>query len=262
MTTTYNQEINNSWKVNLDVFSGPLDLLLHLINELEIDIYDIPITEITTQYLAYLEQSNMLALDIGGEYLVMAATLMAIKSQLLVPRNESLDDEGDIWYEEDPREHLMELLLEYRKFKLVAQDLQAREEARSAFITKEESDVTRYQAHIPLKEGELSLEDLRASFTRLLNERALEDPPPTTIERKQVSVSDKMVEISTKLREARSPMTFSYLMEGVLRTELVASFLAILELIKTQTIKANQSDVYGEITLQYIQKNVEEEEVK
>ncbi|QTJ40036.1 segregation/condensation protein A [Dolosigranulum pigrum] len=255
MATTYNQETNNSWKVNLDVFSGPLDLLLHLINELEIDIYDIPITEITTQYLAYLEQSNMLALDVGGEYLVMAATLMAIKSQLLVPRNESLADEEEMWYEgEDPREHLMELLLEYRKFKLVAQNLQEREEARSAFITKEESDVTKYQEHIPLKAGEISLEDLRTAFTRLLNERALQDPPPTIIERKQVSVSDKMKEIATKLREADSPMTFSYLMEGVLRTELVASFLAILELIKTQTIKANQSDVYGEITLRYIQK--------
>ena len=160
-----------------------------------------------------------------------------------------------MWYEgEDPREHLMELLLEYRKFKLVAQDLQEREEARSAFITKEESDVTKYQEHIPLKAGEISLEDLRTAFTRLLNERALQDPPPTIIERKQVSVSDKMTEIATKLREADSPMTFSYLMEGVLRTELVASFLAILELIKTQTIKANQSDVYGEITLRYIQK--------
>lgn len=253
MTTADNQ--SQQWKVNLEVFEGPLDLLLHLINDLEIDIYDIPIADITHQYLAYIKQATVLELNIGGEYLVMAATLMAIKSQLLVPRNdefEAVEDDYLLYEGEDPREHLMTLLIEYRKFKLIAEELKQREDERSVFISKPESDVSQYQQTIPLREDEVSLEDIRQTFIRVLNERALREPTPTKIERTEISVSDKMIDIAQQLSQIKGEVTFGKLLDTSHKTELVAVFLAILELIKDQTIEAVQSDIYGEITLKYI----------
>src|SRR5699024_10131523 len=109
---------NEKLKLELEIFEGPLDLLLHLINQLEIDIYDIPIAQITDQYMKYLEHMKAKQLDIAGDYFVMAATLMRIKSEMLVPRNENQADLEDEFYdEEDPRKPLMELLLEYKQIK-------------------------------------------------------------------------------------------------------------------------------------------------
>lgn len=241
---------NNGWKVNLDIFEGPLDLLLHLINELEIDIYDIPIAQITTQYLHYIKSSNMMELDIGGQYIVMAATLMSIKSQLLVPRNdefEDIDSDG-LFGGEDPREHLMTLLIQYRHFKQLADELSEKEEERSVFISKPQEDISNFQDNIPLKPKEVTLEDLQSAFNRVITEKALRDPIPTRIERKEISVSDKMNQILNKLTKGES-ITFSLLFENESRYELVTSFLAILELIKSNEIIVKQSKIYDEILI-------------
>ncbi|GAE43404.1 segregation and condensation protein A [Mesobacillus boroniphilus JCM 21738] len=114
------------YNVKIEAFEGPLDLLLHLINTLEIDIYDIPVAEITEQYLMYIHAMKELQLDVASEYLVMAATLLAIKSKMLLPKHEAeLEDEFEFDHEEDPRNELVERLIEYKKFKEAASDLKS-----------------------------------------------------------------------------------------------------------------------------------------
>ena len=130
--------------LKLDVFEGPLDLLLHLIQQLEIDIYDIPIAAVTEQYMNFIHAMKTLELEVAGEYLVMAATLMSIKSQMLLPKPEVAfeydDEEG-----EDPRDALVQQLLEYRKYKYAASVLSEKEEERSLFHTKAPMDLSEYE---------------------------------------------------------------------------------------------------------------------
>ena len=124
-------------KIKLAVFEGPLDLLLHLIKKLEIDVYDIPVATITEQYMQYIHAMKILELEVAGEYLVMAATLMAIKSQMLLPKQELIAEVEE--YEEDPRDMLVAQLLEYRKFKYAAEQL-SEKSGRAQFVLYERSD--------------------------------------------------------------------------------------------------------------------------
>jgi len=247
---------NSDWKVNLDIFEGPLDLLLHLINKLEIDIYDIPIAEITDQYLKYIHSMDILELDTAGNYLVMAATLMSIKSQLLVPRNEefeSIETDQELEENEDPREYLMQLLLEYRKFKEVAKQFKELESNRSFFMTKEPDDVSDYQSHIPLQKDDIELDDLVRYFTKAINEKTFRSPRPKFVETEEVSVSDRMNHIVTKMKGSPSlKMTFTDLIAVPSRKDLVTTFLALLELIKNNTVSARQESIHSEIELFYV----------
>lgn len=138
-------DVQLPYSVKIEAFEGPLDLLLHLINRYEIDIYDIPVAQITEQYMAYIHAMQELELDIASEYLVMAATLLAIKSKMLLPAPEEEDD-GDMEFDEvdDPREELMQRLLEYKKFKEAARELKRREEERALLFTKPPSDLSAY----------------------------------------------------------------------------------------------------------------------
>src|SRR5690625_2939265 len=126
--------MSQAYQVKLDAFEGPLDLLLHLIDQLEIDVYDIPVADITTQYLDYIHTMQHLELNIASEYLVMAATLLSIKSQTLLPRQEITEDID--MYEEDPREALIQRLIEYQKFKNAANNLEEREQEASQIFTR------------------------------------------------------------------------------------------------------------------------------
>src|SRR5690625_1244037 len=125
--------MNETYEVKVDAFAGPLDLLLHLVNQLEIDIYDIPVAEITEQYMQYIHAMEKIELNIASEYLVMAATLLEIKSAMLLPKKEvALEDE----YEEDPREQLIKRLIEYRKYKEAAEQLQKKELEENEIYTR------------------------------------------------------------------------------------------------------------------------------
>src|SRR5690606_4106514 len=147
------------YNVKIDAFEGPLDLLLHLINRLEIDIYDIPVAEITEQYLFYIHTMKELQLDIASEYLVMAATLLAIKSKMLLPKHEDeqLEDEIGMEMEEDPRDELVERLVEYRKYKEAAEDLKELEQERGLMFTKPPSDLTDFAKEIQPEKTELNV---------------------------------------------------------------------------------------------------------
>ena len=148
-----------SYKIKIDAFEGPLDLLLHLINRLEIDIYDIPVAEITEQYVAYIHTMKELELDVASEYLVMAATLLAIKSKMLLPKHEDEwdEEEEEFLYEEDPRDELVMQLLEYKKYKEAAGEFKNLEAERELILTKTPIDLSPYSTETSAEKADLDV---------------------------------------------------------------------------------------------------------
>ena len=177
----------------LESFEGPLDLLLHLIDKDEIDIYDIPVSRITDQYLEYLHAMQEMELDVTSEFLVMAATLLAIKSGQLLPRPPAMEEYEEFWDEDemlDPRDELVHKLVEYRRFKQLAEQLRDREMARSLVYSKEPEDLTSYlkeDVTHPL-EG-LDLSDLMTAFRRALS-KAVKRSTVATVHRDEISVKE------------------------------------------------------------------------
>lgn len=239
--------------VKIDAFEGPLDLLLHLIQHLEIDIYDIPIAEVTSQYLTYIQTMKVLELDIAGDYLVMAATLMAIKSKLLLPKQELvLDTELELIEEgEDPRDALVEQLLEYQKYKKAAAVLKTREEERSQYYTKEPQNLDRLQKNVPLEPLQISTLDLVVAFQKLLTKRLNKAPLQTKVMAEEVTISEKMAFILTSVSSSSSKtgIRFTDLFTEPTKKDMVTTFMALLELIKEQTVSFQQAEKYGEILI-------------
>ncbi len=242
-----------SYSVKLQAFEGPLDLLLHLIKKAEIDIYDIPIADITRQYLDYIEIMKTLNLDVAGEFLVMAATLLHIKSRMLLPVSEEAEQE-----EEDPRADLVKQLLEYQNIKEAAFSLDKRDMLeRDVFVRKafpEESDAEEQLQGVDL-EG-VTLFDLIEAFKKVIAELPEEEAHEVFAER--VSMSDKISFILDTL-STEDNISFYDLLKGVRsRPEVIVTFLAILELIKLKMIKIHQAAACGPIL---VYRSVNEEAV-
>lgn len=239
------------YNVKIDTFEGPLDLLLHLINRLEIDIYDIPVSEVTEQYLMYIHTMKELHLDIASEYLVMAATLLAIKSKMLLPKQEEavLDDELEFHMEEDPRDELVERLIEYRKYKDAAQDLKTLEEERSLMFSKPPSDLSELSKEIQVDRVDInvSLYDMLGAFQKLMRRKKLQKPLSTKIARQEVSIEKRMEEILMELKNFRGRKSFYDLFPFPQKEHIVVSFLAILELMKRREIQIEQEKNFAEI---------------
>jgi len=238
-----------SYKVKLSTFEGPLDLLLHLIDKDQINIYDIPIAQITSQYLSYLGQMQELDMDVASEFLVMAATLVSIKARMLLPRSSGRQEaagEGP-----DPREELVQRLLEYRKFKEVASYLKDRERQAGKVYTRKNS-IELYQ-HLfkprhPL--GGVTMEDLLQCLQQVLQRAAAGLTVPEEITREEIQVPEKMRQLMAKLLLYPQGILFSRLFgEKAGRSEIIVTFLAILELLKCGQIKALQNETFGEITI-------------
>ena len=232
-------EESTTYSVRLDKFEGPLDLLLYLIRKSEIDIYDIPIAKITRQYLEYIELMRILDLDVAGEFIIMAATLIRIKSKLLLPRQQ---DELD----EDPREELIFALLEYKKFKEASGILHSYE-------TKERDVLKRNDFSIvdtsPTDEFvlEATVFDLLAAFKKVMDEFNREDHHDVAAE--DIKVEDCMANILEML-EAEDGIEFSVLFPGEpMRMLIIVTFVAILELVRQNKIIARQSSYLGEIRI-------------
>ncbi len=229
----------DGYAVKLDVFEGPLDLLLHLIRQNEVDITDIPIVPITEQYNEYLELMQELSLDVAGEYLLMAATLMQIKSRMLLPPD-PLEDEEDAG---DPRAELAQQLVEYQRFKQAAENLEALDSRRHLIWTRD--DITGEFAGEELLVADLF--DLVESFRGLLGR--LDQETRLRLKRDNVSVADK-IQWLTDLLERRPSVDFLALMADLpSRLEMLATFLAILEMMRMQVIVAFQRERFGEIRL-------------
>ncbi|BCA85486.1 segregation and condensation protein A [Enterococcus saigonensis] len=236
--------------VKLDVFEGPLDLLLHLIQKLEIDIYDIPIATITEQYMQYIHAMQTLELEVAGDYLVVAATLMAIKSKMLLPKQEFVVAE-DV-YEEDPREVLVSQLLEYRKFKYAAEVLSDKAKERRDYFTKEPMDVDDYKENNPLlPANQLNTIDLFLAFHNMLKKKKKRQIVETTIASDETTIEDKMSSIKLGLATLKSHegKNLTDFLQNYTKSEVVTTFLAVLELIKTGSVIITQSENYGEIIL-------------
>lgn len=229
----------------MDIFEGPLDLLLYLIRKNEIDIYNIPIALITEQYLTYLEMMRSLNLDLAGEYLVLASTLIHIKSKLLLPPDES---EGEEEEGEDPRAELVQQLLEYQIFKEAALRLENRPLLERDVFTRGAPGEAPSAAE---EEGEAMMEvgvfELVAAFRRIV--AGFDRPEELEIDAEKMSLADRINEIMEMLSE-KQQMTFVELIgDRTDRRRIVYTFLAILELMKLRMIRAYQSGPFGAIRL-------------
>ncbi|CAM3569713.1 segregation and condensation protein A [Marinicrinis lubricantis] len=237
----------------LEAFEGPLDLLLHLIDQAEVDIYDIPITVITEQYLDYIHSMQELDLEPTSEFLVMAATLLLIKSKMLLPKPPVIDLELEDMEEElDPRAELVEKLIEYKKYKDIAEHLRDKELARSLIYSKEPMDLTPFVPEIaenPVKG--LHVADLMVAFQKALK-KAVNRTSVAKIRRDEISVKDRIHEVIGLLEEqAEHKLLFSKLIEeDGTREQLVVSFLAILELMKMKKVRCYQHRLFEDIVIE------------
>ncbi|WP_339249919.1 segregation/condensation protein A [Sporosarcina sp. FSL W8-0480] len=241
-----------TYKVKLEAFEGPLDLLLHLINRLEIDIYDIPMAELTNQYIEHLHAMRVLQLDELSEYLVLAATLLEIKSKMLLPvhEGEALDDSSDFEMEEDPRDELVARLVEYKKYKEAAISLKESAEERSVHFTKLPEDLSQYgELTVPETEDKLSVFDLIGAFQKMLERKKLRAPLTASIMRAEVSVSEKMDHIMIILERQGGSCAFDSLFEEGDIEGLVVTFLSLLELMKRSDIVVLQDSNFGKMTV-------------
>ncbi len=246
MTVQYN--------VKLNAFEGPLDLLLHLINRYEVDIYDIPMADLTEQYLLYIYAMQELQLDNASEYLVMAATLLAIKSKMLLPKHdeELFDDELEYEIEEDPREELMKRLIEYRKYKEAAQDLKQLEEDRGQMFTRAPSDLSEFNVNSTEKvDLDVNLYDMLGAFQKLLRRKKLQKPMHTKITRQEIPIDVRMDQIVEELLSLRpnERKNFMDLFPFEDKQHIVVTFLALLELMKKNTIMMQQENNFSDIFL-------------
>ena len=233
------------YKFTIDKFQGPLDLLLHLIKEADIDIFDINVAEVTDQYLRYIESIETLNLNIDSEYLVMAAELIEMKSRELLP-NEENDDVDE--YEEDPRESLINRLLEYQKYKELAFEFQDMESQRKLMYSKIPSELTSFKSEDVLLEDDISLDDLIKAFMQFQKRKNWEKPLYTVVTRKEYSFSKRCSDIIKKLNKSKK-LKFEDLFDIKNRSYVVVTFLAILDLAKKGRLKIKQDRNLDEIML-------------
>lgn len=237
-----------SYQVKLDQFEGPLDLLLHLIKQYEIDIYDIPMAEITDQYMQYIHTFQVLELDIASEYLVMAATLVAIKSQMLLPKQE-IDEETEE-YMEDPREELMERLIEYRRFKEAAEKLKEIENEANRTFTRPPMDITALDIEKPVvTKGDISIYDMLGALGKMLERKKWNEPLDTKVQRAEISIEERMQDVLTAVKNAAGGVRFDELFPTPTRSHIVVTFLAILELMKERHIYCRQEKHFDTLLL-------------
>ena len=234
----------DAYRVKLDSFEGPLDLLLHLIRKSEVNIYDIPIALITEQYLGYIKLMEEMNLDVAGEFLVMAATLIHIKSRTLLPRPDPTQDDTDP--EEDPREALVRRLLEHEKYKAAADMLHDRETLRGAQFGRPDASVAAAAGEAFEPELEVDLFSLLAAFRGVL-ERASRRPP-MVLPPDQISIEDRIRQLLARLSETEACGFEDLFMDGDgSRAFMIVTFLALLEMIRLKLIRVSQAGSFGAI---------------
>jgi segregation and condensation protein A len=229
-------------RVRLEVFEGPLDLLLHLIRENKLDIYDIPIASITEQYLEYLALMESMDLDIASEWMLMAATLLEIKSRMLLPRDPEPQSEEDAG---DPREELVQRLLEYEKFKSAAGLFRQKESERSKVYVRAATG-TDFEYRPQFDLSDITAHDLLVALQSVLADVGEEEI--TTIARRKISIRMRIRELHARIRESADGLLFTELFEDARdKVEVVLTFIALLELLKMLKVRAKQKGTFGPI---------------
>jgi segregation and condensation protein A len=233
------------YKVKLEVFEGPLDLLLYLVKKDEVDIYDISIERITRQYLDYMEAFHVLNIDLAGEFIVMAANLLYIKSRTLLPRDQQMADvDAD---EDDPRWELIRQLIEYKKFKEAAAQLRTREQMQEKLFPRAPAPAGDFTPGENLLVEEVGIFDLINAFQKVLKRLDAGREDLREIFAENFTVGDK-IEFLLKLASSGVSLRFEECFEGAAsRMEIVVTFLAMLELIRLKQLKVRQDNSFGEI---------------
>ncbi len=246
--------MNLDLKVKLQVFEGPLDLLLHLLEKNKVNIYDIPIVEITNQYLEYIGEMKRQDLNIMSEFLVMAATLIDIKSRMLLPAEEK-DEE-----EEDPRAELVQKLLEYKMYKCISYELRDRQVDAQRVLFKLPTipkEVLEYEEPVDLKEliSDLTLSRLNMIFKSIMKKQVDKIDPVRSkfgkIEKEEVSLEEKMTYVEEYAKQHRAFSFRALLMAQSSKMEVIVTFLAILELMKVGKIGISQEFIFDDIQITF-----------
>jgi len=235
----------DSCRVQLDIFEGPLDLLLYLIRKGEIDIYDIPVARVADQYLRYLDVMRMLNLNFAGEFLAMAATLLYLKSKMLLPPEEATDQ--DLEPVEDPRAELVRQLVEYKQLKDAADDLGEMEsQQQNTFQRRDTTLPPMEDLDRPL--SDVTLFDLLSAFSEAL-ERAAKAESVHEIPEEEVTVSEQIALIRARLQSEKELLFLSLFAERAGRMVTIVTFLALLELIRLGEVRVVQDRPFGEIRI-------------
>ena len=232
------------YNVDIPLFEGPLDLLLHLIKQSNIDIYDIKIDDITKQYLDYINKMEKMNLNIASEYLVMAAELIEIKSNSLLPKKESIDDD----YEEDKRENLINRLVEYEAYKKITNTFKELEEYRGNVYTKERDSLVDYIDNDKKYDYGFNLEELVNALNNFLKDKELNKPLDTKITNKEYSIHKRTEEIRNVLRK-RKKLKFSDLFDKITKDYIVVTFISILNMTRKQEIIIEQENNFKDIII-------------
>lgn len=242
--------------IRLAEFEGPMDVLLHLIKELKIDIYDIPMVELTNQYLEFIHNMQEMELEVAGEYLVMAATLIEIKARMLLPKPTVEVPEDEELAPEDPREELVQKLLEYKQFQESAKQLEALSIERSQHYGKQASDLSSLQGIIPLKDGEITTQDLWNALKKMAQRSIAKRPMQANIQHETHTVEEMMDYILSQVKEhAAQRVPFERCFPEINRSVIVSSFLAVLQLVRERKIRLIQHVPYEAI---YIEASTEQ----
>lgn len=229
-------------------FEGPLDLLLHLIKKSKMEIFDVEISEITKEYLKYIEDMNNMNLDIASEYLVMAAELIEMKSKKLLP-NKNDDEESS--EEENPEEELKRRLYEYKKYKESTDIFRSLEENRSNYYTKAPESLRNYSEEKLENDGSVGVEDLLEAFRKLLERQQFNKPLNTKIARKELSVKERVVRIRDILK-FKKKVNFIELFDDFSKPYVVVTFLSVLEMAKNKEITLKQDNNFSDIYLERV----------
>lgn len=231
------------YKFKINQFEGPLDLLLHLIKESEMDIMDIEIVKLTDQYLNYINNMENLDLSTASEYLSIASELMYLKSKTLLPAKENTEEEEEYI---ETKENLINKLLEYKKYKEVTSNLKELEQERNNFYTKTPSNMKEYQTNQINLNQEITLEDLVNAFKKYLERKKYEEPLTTKVTTKEISIKERKYQIYQILK-TRKKVEFYELFEEFSKPYIVATFLSILEMAKEQELIITQNNNFDKI---------------
>ena len=231
--------------VTIDKFQGPLDLLLHLVKQTNLDIYEIKIEEIVLQYFNYIKQMEEMNLNIASSYLVMAAELLEIKALMLLPKDEEIVDE----FEENPKDRLIKRLIEYQNYKDLTGEFQELENKRHEYYTKLPSNLSDYDLKIngSLPDN-IDLNDLMNAFNKFLERQQLQKPLNTKIANKEYSIFERSLEIKKIIKEKKK-VSFEELFDIRNKGYIVVTFLSILNLAKTKEVKIEQENNFETIYL-------------
>ena len=228
--------------LKINEFEGPLDLLLHLIKENKMDIFDIKIEEITEQYLSYIKKQESMNLEVDSEYLVLASELIEIKSKLLLPHEKEVIDEE----ESDPREELMNRLLEYQAYKEITKTLKEKELIRQEIYTKAPSSLKEYVDSDTDIKMDVTLDDLVDAFQKFLERKKESKPLTTKVTENEITVSSRRSDIKMLLSKGKK-ISFFKLFPVYTKEYVVATFLAVLEMVKNKEIIITQNDTFDDI---------------